>query len=61
MVGKLEFDPRPDGYKKLKGKINPALYRIRCGDYRIIYTIEDDVLIIVIIEIGHRKQIYRIL
>lgn len=53
----LVNNPRPDGCKKLKG--NSSLYRIRCGDYRIIYTIEDQLLLIIIIEIGHRKDIYR--
>ena len=53
----LESNPRPSGCKKLTGAKNS--YRIRSGDYRIIYSIFDDVLIIDVIKIGHRKEIYR--
>ncbi|HSR38229.1 MAG TPA: type II toxin-antitoxin system RelE/ParE family toxin [Phnomibacter sp.] len=52
----LETDPRPNGYKKLKGRNG---YRVRAGNYRIIYEIFDAVLIIEVIAIGHRKDIYR--
>mgnify|MGYP001191304826 CR=1 FL=1 len=52
----LETNPRPLGCKKLKGREG---YRIRTGNYRIIYDIIDEVLIIEIIAIGHRKEIYR--
>jgi mRNA interferase RelE/StbE len=54
----LGDDPRPDGCKKLKGS-KELLYRIRCGDYRVVYTIRDDVLLVLVIEVGHRKDIYR--
>lgn len=47
----LAFNPRPAGCKKLHG--SDDLYRIRCGDYRVIYTIKDDILLVLIIEIGH--------
>ena len=53
----LESNPRPSGCKKLTGSKNS--YRIRSGDYRIIYSIFDDVLIIDVIKIGHRKEVYR--
>ena len=52
----LADDPFPHGYKKLKGLKN--MYRIRSGDYRIIYTIHQQILIIEILKIGHRKDIY---
>jgi mRNA interferase RelE/StbE len=52
----LEENPRPAGCKKLKGYKN--LWRIRLGDYRIIYVIEDVIMLIDIREIGHRKDIY---
>ncbi|MBB64636.1 MAG: type II toxin-antitoxin system mRNA interferase toxin, RelE/StbE family [Waddliaceae bacterium] len=55
----LEHDPRPDGCKKLKGSRQPILYRIRVGDYRIVYEIRDSVLLILILELGHRKDMYR--
>lgn len=54
---KLTENPRPNGSAKLKGSSN--LYRIRHGDYRVIYQIENIVLVIIIIRIGHRKEIYK--
>ena len=51
----LAENPRPAGYIKLKGRDG---YRIRVGDYRIIYTISDKILLIEIIDLGHRKDIY---
>ncbi len=53
---KLEDNPRPPGCKKLKGR---EAYRIREGDYRIIYEIEDKVLRVVVVDVGNRKDIYR--
>jgi mRNA interferase RelE/StbE len=58
-VTALASEPRPDGCKKLQGANSPPLYRVRCGDYRIIYTINDSVLLILVIAVGHRKEIYR--
>lgn len=55
-IENLAENPRPAGYKKLTGRIG---VRIRIGDYRIIYTVEDKALIIFIIDIGNRKDIYR--
>jgi mRNA interferase RelE/StbE len=57
-IDALAENPRPDGVKKLKGS-EGDLYRIRVGDYRIIYYIEDEIKIVDIIKIGHRKDIYR--
>ena len=54
----LADNPRPLGCKKLSGD-NEELYRIRCGDYRVIYAIEDVVKIVDIREVGHRREIYR--
>jgi mRNA interferase RelE/StbE len=51
----LSINPRTMGYIKLKGRNG---YRIRSGDYGIIYTIFDSELIIDIITIGHRKDVY---
>jgi mRNA interferase RelE/StbE len=55
-INDLAINPRPLGCKKLKGR--PA-WRIRVGDYRIIYEISDQKLIIVVIDVGHRRDIYR--
>ena len=58
-IDSLAKDPRPDDCKKLKGKQRPPLYRVRSGNYRIIYSIQDEVLLILVVEIGHRKDVYR--
>ena len=55
-ISQLADSPRPSGCKKLKGT---EFYRIRIGDYRVIYKIEDDILLILVIRIGHRKDIYK--
>jgi len=55
-IAGLASDPRPFGYKKLKGE---EAYRIRIGDYRIIYEIEDDKIIVTVVSVGHRKDIYK--
>lgn len=55
----LALNPRPEGSIKLQGSNKIPLYRLRCGDYRVIYTIKDEVLLILILELGHRKEIYR--
>jgi len=51
----LAGNPRPFGYLKLKGKKG---YRIRVSDYRIIYDIYDNILIVDVVELGDRKDIY---
>ena len=56
-IENLKENPLPTGVKKLIGSKN--LYRIRVGDYRIIYTIESEKFIVLIIIIGHRREIYR--
>lgn len=55
-VRKLRSTPRPVGCKKLKGSNE---YRIRVGDYRVIYEIQDDVLIVLLVKVGHRREVYR--
>lgn len=56
-IDELANDPFPPGYKKLKYTENE--YRIRIGDYRVIYSINNNELIIEIIKIGHRKDVYK--
>lgn len=51
----LGTDPRPNGCKKLKGREE---FRIREGNYRVIYDIQDDVLNVLVVKVGHRKDIY---
>ena len=55
-IEKLGDDPRPTGCKKLKGYEN--LWRIRIGDYRVLYSIEDDVLTVEILEVVNREDAY---
>jgi mRNA interferase RelE/StbE len=55
-VRKLSDEPRPSGCEKLSGH---NLYRMRQGNYRILYTIQDADSVIVIIAIGHRREVYR--
>ena len=57
LIDLLGENPRPRGCKKLKGKRN--LYRVKCGDYRVIYTIEDDVLLVTVIRVGYRSVSYQ--
>ncbi len=56
-VDRLAAQPRPHGAIKMKGA--SEYWRIRAGDHRIIYTIEDDRLVVLIIKIGHRGDVYR--
>jgi mRNA interferase RelE/StbE len=53
----LATDPRPPGCEKLSGQDN--LYRVRQGDYRILYTVDDAALLVVVYKIGHRREVYR--
>ena len=53
----LQDNPRPMGCRKLQGQ--EGLYRIRAGDYRVVYEIHDDVLIVLVIRIGLRSIVYR--
>ena len=52
----LSSNPRPEGCTKLTNRED---YRVRVGNYRIIYSIHDDILVIIAIKIGHRKEVYR--
>jgi mRNA interferase RelE/StbE len=57
-IQELGNDPRPVGYKKLSGD---EKYRIRVGDYRILYEIEDEVVTVYVVKVAHRKEVYRML
>lgn len=56
VIRRLASNPRPPGVKKLTGR---DAWRVRIGDYRIIYEIADANLAILIVDIGHRREIYR--
>jgi mRNA interferase RelE/StbE len=53
----LRHDPFPSGCKKLFGE--PDTWRVRVGDYRVIYQVHRSVLLILVINIGHRREVYR--
>jgi len=55
-IAKLSDNPRPIGCKKL---VDSDAYRIRSGHYRIVYEIEDGILVVQVIAVGHRKDVYR--
>ena len=55
-IARLADNPRPLGYIKLKGE---KAYRIRVGNYRIIYEIDDGIVTVTVVSIGHRKDIYK--
>lgn len=56
-INDLSKNPRPHGHKKLKG--NENLYRIRSGNYRVVYQIQDKILVVLVVCIGDRKDVYR--
>jgi mRNA interferase RelE/StbE len=56
-IDDLQTDPRPRGCKKLKGADD--LFRIRIGDYRVIYEVSDEEVAVLVIRIRHRKQAYQ--
>lgn len=55
-IESLRSHPRPQGAKKLSGR---DAWRIRVGDYRVIYEINDDESIVLIVTLGHRREVYR--
>ena len=56
-ISQLAEEPRPDGVVKLKGYDNE--YRIRIGDYRLVYEIRDEQLIVLLVQCKHRRDVYK--
>ena len=54
-IALLGEDPRPPGARALQGRDR---YRVRVGNYRIIYTIRNDILVVVVVTVGHRRDVY---
>jgi mRNA interferase RelE/StbE len=55
-IAALAEDPRPPGCTKLSGQ---EAYRVRQGDYRIVYTVADEALVVEVVRVGHRRDVYR--
>jgi len=56
-IDALAHQPRPRGAKQLAGAL--PVWRIRVGDYRVLYQIHDDRLLVLVIAVGHRRDVYR--
>jgi len=54
-IALLGEDPRPPGARALQGREG---YRVRVGNYRILYTIRNDILVVVVVTVGHRRDVY---
>jgi mRNA interferase RelE/StbE len=57
-IAALADNPRPAGCRKMKGR-DRNRYRVRVGDYRVVYAIEDSIVRVLVLEIGNRREIYR--
>jgi mRNA interferase RelE/StbE len=56
-ISLLSDNPRPHGSKKLKGGFD--LWRIRVGDYRVVYEVRDRILVVLVLRVAHRREAYR--
>jgi mRNA interferase RelE/StbE len=56
-IQSLANEPRPIGVKKLSGEKD--VYRVRVGNYRVLYRIIDKILVVVVVSVGHRREVYR--
>lgn len=56
-IEKLSQNPRPYGYKQLQNEEN--LFRIRVGDFRVIYKIHNEILVVLVLKTAHRREVYR--
>ena len=58
VIALLAEEPRPPAATMLVGDDTPRLWRVRTGNYRVIYSIEDDVLLVLVINVRHRREAY---
>lgn len=56
-IDALQHDPRPAGTVAMQGRLKGA-YRVRVGDYRVVYMVQDAELVILVVDLGHRREIY---
>jgi mRNA interferase RelE/StbE len=57
LVDQLAIEPRPAGVKALAGR--PDLLRVRSGDYRVVYAVRDEQVLVLVVALGHRSEVYR--
>jgi len=57
-IRSLAADPRPRGCEKLSGKLER--YRVRQGQYRVLYSVDDDILRVYVVKVGDRREVYRV-
>ena len=57
LIQSLATDPRPAACKKLAGR--DGAFRVRAGEYRVVYTVNDREIVVEVVKIGHRREIYR--
>lgn len=57
-LAELASEPRPAGAELLTGLAD--VWRVRVGDHRIVYTIKDDVLLVLVLRVGHRREVYKL-
>jgi len=56
-IGRLADEPRPPGAKKLAGA--GELWRVRAGDWRVVYSVRDERLLVLVVKVAHRREVYR--
>ena len=56
-IKSLATQPRPSGSEKLAGR--PNLYRVRQGNYRVVYSVDDQARVVDVVKVGHRRDVYR--
>lgn len=59
-IDALAPEPRPSGVKKLQGKGRHVFYRVRVGDYQVIYQVQDDEVLVLVVRIADKKEIYQL-
>jgi mRNA interferase RelE/StbE len=57
-ITKLGGDPRPPGVRALTGQPSGTM-RLRIGDYRVVYVVQDDLILVTVVRIAHRREVYR--
>jgi mRNA interferase RelE/StbE len=56
-IDRLTENPYPEGARKLAGE--EGIFRLRSGDYRVLYSVKNDFLVVLVLKIGHRREVYR--